>query len=404
MADKGKKRNAKISDDSILSDSDASLPDFECETCGVSYTDPKAYENHMLGKKHGKKVAEAKLRAQNEKSDKEAESEEDSDESPEMQCEICDKHFTGYVSYAAHIKGTQHAKNVKKQKLKKQLDSMPEVIKNENDEEDSDDDGILPKPYAKCSTCQKEFGGPESFKMHVKSATHLKKVKQAKAMQELKKNEGEQSDGEEVFSKCEVCKKSFSGVTPYQIHMKSNVHKKNLEKKKIAEEIKEFSSNTDFSEGYVCKECKKAFTDPLAFKCHLQNNSHEKQKAKKALSEFLNAYPEIEYVTPYDKEEGEVQSSGDEADPVYYLICKLCHFSFSGPESAQDHVKSKKHVTTKKEKKVKKLLKEKQKMSCGTSNGNTNDKQTSKKTSSDGKQINESKNGDENSIDEFELI
>lgn len=404
MADIGKKKNAKKSDDSILSDSDGSMPDLDCETCGVSYTDPKAYENHMNGKKHAKKVAEAKLRAQNEKSDKEAESGEDSDESPEMHCKICDKYFTGYVSYAAHVKGTVHAKNVKKQKLKKQLDDLPEVIKKEDDENDSDDDGILPKPYAKCATCQKEFGGPESFKMHMKSATHLKKVKQAKTMQELKKNEGEHSDGEEAFSKCEVCKKTFSGVTPYKIHMNSNIHKKNLEKKKIAEEIKEFCSNTDFSEGYVCKECSKTFTDPLAFKCHLQNNSHEKQKAKKALSEFLNAYPEIKYVTPYEKEEGEDESSGDEADPMYYLICTLCHFSFSGPESAQDHVKSKKHIAIKKEKKMKKLLKEKEKMSSGTSNGNASDKQTLKKTSSDGLHSNDSKNGVENSIEEFELL
>lgn len=405
MADnppKTTKKTAADHDDNILSDSD-STPDMECETCGISFTNAKSLQSHMQGKKHQKKVAEAKLMAKNLAATKNDESDnDDSEDSNDIHCEVCDKDFTGYMSFASHMKGSVHAKNVKKQKLKQQLENMPEVLDKEKGESGSDDD-MLQKPYARCSKCQKEFSGPENFKLHMKSATHLKKVKETEALKKLKTDEARNSDDEEFYSKCDVCHKSFNGVRSYHIHMQSRVHKRTLEKIKVAEEIKEFCANDNFDAGYVCKECKKTFSDPLAFKSHLQNNSHEKQKAKDALVEFLHAYPEIVFVAPFDEED-----SGDESDESksdFYLICKLCHVSFSGPESAQDHVKSKKHINIKKEKKMLKLLKEQKKGTSSKSekknSTNTNNESSEKEISANIKQE-DKKNGD--TSHDFELI
>lgn len=399
MASKARKKNETSPNDCLLDDFYDDAKTYKCKICSTNFTDAKAREQHLIGKRHAKKLHEEKIKAENKIQDKENDSESNNSDEDELYCDVCDKNFTSYISYKSHVKGRAHAKNLKKQKLKKELDDMPEVIKKESKGNVSDEDD---KPYAKCSICQKEFYGPESFKLHAKSATHLKKVKQAKMLDALKKDETENFDDKEIYSKCEVCKKQFSGVVPYQIHIKSNVHKKNLEKKKIAEELKEFCTKTD--EGYVCKECKKIFTNPFALKQHLDNNSHEKQKAKEELAEFLGDHPEIVFVSSYDKTASENESDSDETDSMYFLVCKLCDVSFTGPESAKAHVKSKKHIFLRKEKQARKLLKEKKKVSSEVSDGNTNDKQTSMKASFDDSKASSSKHSYNNSDDEFEEI
>lgn len=385
-------------DDKNLSDSDCSLPVAQCETCELTFNNGKEYESHMQGKRHQKKLAEVALMAKDlsDKNDGEIE-EDESDDSSDFYCDLCDKPFTGYISYAAHIKGSKHAKNKMKQKLKKKFKDMPEVLEKEQ-QSNSDDDDIVKKPYAKCSICEKEFSGPEAFKNHVESVKHLKKAKLAKISQNMEVDKENISDDDEFHHKCDVCQKKFTGLVNFKTHMESAVHRKQMKKKQVAEEVKEFCVNGDSDTGYVCKECKKVFKDPLAFKCHLKNNSHEKQKAKQALVEFLKAYPEIVFVAPFDRQDSDAENSGDETDSQYYLICKLCSVSFPGPESAQDHVKSKKHINLKKEKKILKLLKE-EKANSSANSGSKNSEEVNGAAAS-------SANGKakDSEADDFEMI
>lgn len=370
MADKRSslKKTSKKEDRILSSDSDDSLFDAECSTCGVKLPDAKTYENHMQGKKHKKEVAKAKFLAKYEESEKKIEGscdseEEEDDDSKEIHCKICDMYISGHIPYMTHLKGSKHAKNVKKEKLKDKMKHMTEIL-DSGDNENASDDEILQKPFARCDLCQKEFSGPESLSKHMKSSLHKKMLRQSKTVEGLKaKYQSElKSDGEDdSFTNCKVCQKSFSGPVPFQIHMESKLHKKNLEKMKIAEEIKEFCSNVENVTAYVCKECKKTFTDPLAFKNHMKNNSHEKQKTKAALLDFLTSHPEIVFTAPFGDQNAE--KNGDTADQEYYLVCKICSAAFSGPESAQDHVKSKKHTSLIKEKNMLKLLKESEKKS-----------------------------------------
>lgn len=405
MADKRMKQKNDL-DDKLLPSLE---PEIECEICGLTFSDAKSYKNHLQGKKHKKKLSDLKVMARHfaDKDDDKSDNEESDDGADsDLRCAVCEISCNNYVSYASHIKGSTHAKNVKKQKLKHQLGGMPEVLA-EGQKSKSDDEDIAPKAYARCSSCRKEFFAPESFQMHLKSERHLSKIKLMKAMKKMKVDEGKGSDDEEFYKQCDVCHKSFSGPAPYHIHMKSTAHKKGVEKKRVSAQLKEFCANDDFDAGYTCKECAKTFPDPLGFKAHLENNSHEKQKAKKALAEFLKAYPEIVFVIPFGKEDSDTEDSNEESDSKYYLICKICNMSFSGPESAQDHVKSKKHVSTKKEKRLRELLKQQKTISSQNSDSknseNVNDGSSAKAISTSGKQDHPI-NLDENNTDDFEVL
>lgn len=417
MANRPKVPNAK----KVVDKSDELLPGFDdapsgtqkCDLCDATFHDSQSYDKHIKGKKHSTKVLEAKLMANVQASAKKSENEEEEDDDDdetdedtnEMHCKVCDKYFSGYIPYAAHMKGASHAKNAKKQKLKKKLGDMPDVVAKDSQDDDSDDDGITPKPFAMCKICKKDFYGPESYQMHLKSGAHKKKEKAHKTLQTLKASHQEDpknSDEDEFFSKCEVCEKSFSGIVPHQIHMKSKIHQKNVEKKKIADEMKEYWVHDETEPGYVCKECKKVFNDASGFKAHLVNNSHEKQKAKAVLVDFLKAHPEVVFVSPlYSEDSNQDSDSEDKSD--YYLICKLCHFSFSGPESAKDHVKSSKHLSLKKQKKMQLLLKEKTKKSVETPNNNKSPDENG--TRAKEVSVNDKlKNASDNNGHDFELI
>lgn len=350
------------SSDESSSDSDTFPRDIKCRTCDLNFLDIKTYNNHVKGKKHKRTVDQQRLISKLVLSDKEkmdeSESDDENADSNEMYCEVCDRYMSGYIPYMTHTKGNLHAKNVKKQKLKEKMRGMTEVLDKEYEEDGKNYDDVIERPFAHCSKCKKSFSGPEPFQMHLKSATHKKKVQQAEALEVLKMKHPDEakSEDEDVFNKCSVCNKSFSGLVPYKIHMQSNTHQKNLEKMKLIEEIKEFYSIAESA--YICQGCNKKFTDPKNFKYHFTNNSHEKLKAKMALKEFLTSNPEIAFLTSFrNDDDSNSENESDHSDKDYYLICKLCHVSFSGPESAEDHVKSKRHITLKKEKKLLKTSK-----------------------------------------------
>ncbi|KFM79917.1 Zinc finger protein 346, partial [Stegodyphus mimosarum] len=354
--------------DCIISDSDdSSCIDIECDLCGMLFESVKSYEQHLKSKKHNKMLNKNKLKKELKKSDglvKEDKNKEDDDHDSEIHCSVCGKAFTEVSQYKSHLKGGVHSKNLKKQNLKEKLKDMEGVIDG-NDENEGDDDGVLEKPYAHCAVCQKYFSGPEGYQQHLESATHEKKLKHQAILEKFKKNNPDEAklvgDEDDGYLKCDVCGKFFSGHVPYSRHVESAVHKKEVKRRKVAEDLKDFYIHDAENEKFVCKECKRPFTDILALKIHLEINDHEKQKSKREIMNLLSSHSEIVPVkcSEYSVSDDEGEVDGEAKQDYDFLVCNICRLSFSGPASAQDHVRSKKHLRVKKEKEDMKALKNK---------------------------------------------
>ncbi|KAF8767435.1 zinc finger protein 346-like [Argiope bruennichi] len=343
------------------SDDDDSFPEIECDLCSKSFSNIKAYEQHVNSKKHHQMLSKKKLMKKIEPTEDEEDENVDPESTDELQCDVCEKTFSGYKPFVAHMRGGIHAKNMKKQKLKEFLKDKPEVLAKNDGEAESDDDDLLQKPFARCSVCEKVFYDPASYQKHMVGSTHKKKMTQQKTLDKLKNElrDDPQIEDEEFFTKCDICNKQFSGPVPYKIHLMSAVHENQMKRVRAMEKLKDFFLEDSTTGKMICKECKKMFTDPFAFKQHLDNNSHEKQKVKDKVLEFVAANPEIVAVKSVENitsEEDSEEKAGYEKG-YYFLVCKLCHMSFTGLQSATDHVQSKKHVNARDEKKKIKLLK-----------------------------------------------
>ncbi|KFM79325.1 Zinc finger protein 564, partial [Stegodyphus mimosarum] len=351
----------------VASDSDDSSDclDIECEVCDMDFTSVKSYEQHLKSKKHnkmrGKKETKKKFKKLNKLKDDAKYSDDNDDQDSEFNCDVCEKAFNEFSQYKAHMKGRGHSKNLKKLKLKEKLKGVEGIIDKFVENEEDDNDELLEKPFAHCNACQKSFSGPENYHQHLRTAAHEKKSKQQALLEKWKKNnpdvKSEDNEDEEYF--CEVCGKFFSGPVPYATHMESAAHKKEVKKAKVAEDLKEFYVRDEENGKFVCKECKRSFNDPVTLKIHLRRNDHEKQKSKFDIMALLSTHPEIIPVksSEYSDEEDETSANSEE---IYdFLICNICHLSFNGVSGAQDHVKSKKHLKVKQQRKEIKALKRK---------------------------------------------
>ncbi|XP_035221838.1 zinc finger protein 569-like [Stegodyphus dumicola] len=358
----------------VASDSDDSSDslEIECDVCDMDFTSVKSYEQHLKSKKHykmlGKKETKEKYKKLNKLKD-----DVNDDQDSEFSCDVCEKVFSDFSQYKAHMKGRGHSKNLKKLKLKEKLKEVEGIVDKFVENEEDDNDELLEKPFAHCTACQKSFSGPENYHQHLRSSAHDKKSKQQALLEKWKKDspdvKSEDNEEEEYF--CEVCGKFFSGPIPYATHMESAIHKKEVKKAKVAEDLKEFYIREEEDGKFVCKECKRSFNDPIALKIHLRRNDHEKQKSKFDIMALLSAHPEIIPIksSEYSDEDGETSANSKE---VYdFLICNICHLSFNGVPSAQNHVKSKKHLKVKQQRKEIKALKRKLKkeMNSNIENG-----------------------------------
>lgn len=355
-------------DQLLLTDSDDEYPDIECVTCSKSFPTVQMFEQHLNSKKHYKMMNKMKSMQKLGPDAPKRKSAEDplinSDSGEELYCEVCDKEMSGYISYMAHIKGSVHAKNLRQHKLREKVKMMEGFVEDDLLDGEEEDDN-LQKPFARCKTCCKTFSGPESYEQHVNGANHKKKLRQLKVIESLKKDEDTENGvgDDESYSKCEVCNKTFSGPVPYKVHLMSSVHFRELQRVKAEKELEEYFERDADGTKLVCKECKKTFSDPLSLKSHLSNNSHGKQKVKDEMFGFVASNPEIVAVKSVQNlssdEDEETNEKENFQNGHYFLVCKLCHMSFSGPESARDHLESKKHVKVKNEKAERKILKEK---------------------------------------------
>ncbi|KFM67879.1 Zinc finger protein 346, partial [Stegodyphus mimosarum] len=356
----------KSREEYVVSDSDDSNDslEIECDICDMDFTSVKSYEQHLKSKRHNKMLEKKKLK---EKFKKPSELEDNNDhddddeeqEELEFSCNICEKMFNEFSQYKAHMKGQVHSKNLKRLKLKEKLKDMEELI-GSFVENDDDDDELFEKSFAHCTACQKSFSGPENYYGHLRSAAHEKKRKQQVLLEKLKKDNPDVKSGnnedDEYF--CEMCDKFFTGLIPYFTHMESAIHRKELKRAKMAEDLKEFYIRDEDGE-FVCKECERSFNDPVLLKIHLIKKDHEKKKIKSDIMALLSNHPEIIPIKPSEYSDEEGETSENDKDHYDFLICNICHLSFSGIRNAQEHVKSKKHLKVKQQRKELKALKKK---------------------------------------------
>lgn len=257
-----------------------------------------------------------------------------------------------------------------------------------------------------CDICEKSFSSFKTFLQHEKSNNHYKKISQKKLEKKLSKHLDDELSNSiddmtlysQVFSECDACKKSFSGPESYYQHLISKVHRKKVARNKLLEKVthegivdveklkkiyKQNGTSQDTStevgasrysptvedtgsdseddglaetHQFECTDCDKVFTGIDPWHQHLVSKTHEKTLKQKKLfakvtSGSLSKVPEdsktASLPTAYLDQ---IEVDGD------VLVCRLCHKSFSGPESAEAHLKSKGHANKKELRKFKTQL------------------------------------------------
>ncbi|XP_067127947.1 zinc finger RNA-binding protein-like [Centruroides vittatus] len=84
----------------------------------------------------------------------------------------------------------------------------------------------------KCDLCKKSFSGVVPYSQHLKSAKHLKKKNQIELEATIKLPVTEEG---KLF--CTLCNMKFSGVIPFQQHMNGSTHMKNVRRQDVMKDI-----------------------------------------------------------------------------------------------------------------------------------------------------------------------
>ncbi|XP_054723852.1 uncharacterized protein LOC129233963 [Uloborus diversus] len=256
---------------------------FTCNTCHISFKTLSNYQKHVESLEHGKNLM--KKDADENSSERCSSPSEGSDEIDssliEMQeddakpinlqecvnqklyyrsCEICKMIFSGPEPYQQHLASIGHrkklaqnpSKNLIERDAEKEKNAIASTGRDGNGssfmEMQDDDDRLINLQecvnrkiyYKSCDLCNKMFSGPEPYHQHLASNGHKKKLAQNSSKVGLSNPGSNTSEnpGITVFAPlginelyCKVCDKTFSGPVPYDQHMKSEVHKKQVERK-----------------------------------------------------------------------------------------------------------------------------------------------------------------------------
>ncbi|XP_035210239.1 uncharacterized protein LOC118184646 [Stegodyphus dumicola] len=268
-----------------------------CAICQKNFNGPEPYKQHMVSAAHLKKVALSDFTANTNSSS-------NSNIGVLKTCNICNKNFTGIIPYEEHLNSQIHRKNVYSESLLKQpketsstkcdsvtstsfgaLSKSNNIANDEADVATNDlNKPIVSGSYASivnvlnaslysnwfCTICKKQCTGPVPYREHKSSEVHRKNLRRVEDLQKIFeiKNEtyenyyvdlpqvlpnkinNHNSKKEDpkfaIFRSwyCNICQKQCSGPIPFQQHMSSNVHRKNL----MREEIKSGLCQTQISE------------------------------------------------------------------------------------------------------------------------------------------------------------
>lgn len=250
----------------------------------------------------------------------------DSNSDSEYECDICDKAFSSYLPFKQHLKGKKHAKAVLRKKKEHKLAKIETT--------ESEEEHFIQEPYAECKICKKEFGGPEAYVQHLKCKKHKQKVLEASILEQV------QEEGKINADKLrDLCRNKRTTDSVLE-DAKEKITSLTLEDEDGKKE-----------EEFECKECEKIFSGLIPYTQHLTSKTHSKKVEKK------NLLHKVAPGTSKEDENSKVNTLCTEDD---VLVCKVCSTSFSGPENAVTHMKSKKHAKNV-EKYVRRLERKKEK-------------------------------------------
>ncbi|XP_013791932.1 zinc finger protein 346-like [Limulus polyphemus] len=170
-----------------------------------------------------------------------------------------------------------------------------------------------------------------------------------------------------MFFTCEECSIQCSDIQLYKQHLESEKHRKKQQDfvdrqvliKAAEEHYSTFQATTvdkmdcSLTGEYFCDTCSKRFSGPVPFKQHMVSENHAKKLKKQHL---------LSEIQPLFKTENSLRlcSPGACNDiqynrPTTMFACTICEVRFSGPECAEQHFQSPKHMKT-----IKKLALEKE--------------------------------------------
>ena len=247
-------------------------------------------------------------------------------EDTKLECQICEKSFSGIESKNEHLRSKKHLNKVQEndneQKMKKEKTYRINAVEAKQTNERK----------FECKQCEKSFTGIESQEEHFMSKKHknnaafkttqvfLPKVEEKHLEQALNKSMNE------VFE-CKTCQKSFSGIESKDEHFKSRKHLNKISEERLQVNLPKDKtlprdSGVESTTRLFCNLCEKPFTGIESEAEHMKSKKHLNKLAEKAHQN--NILPK--------KEENKLE-------------CKICDKIFTGVESKEEHLKSKKHLT-----------------------------------------------------------
>ena len=158
----------------------------ECQICEKSFSGIESKDDHLRSKKHLNKVQENdnEPKMKMEKTNSINAVQANQTNVMQFECKLCEKSFTGIESQEEHLMSTKHKKNAT---FKTAPVFLPKV--EEKHLEQSLNSEASVNEVLECKICQKSFSGIESKDDHFKSRKHLNKISGERLQVNLPKND-----------------------------------------------------------------------------------------------------------------------------------------------------------------------------------------------------------------------
>lgn len=289
----------------------------KCSPCEKIFTGKENYDQHMVSKKHMKKVSSSQLfKTQGVSDDLTGAVAGDfnngiATSKPEfnnIECEACNISFDTFENFHRHSVTLEHALKVQLKISKSNCNAnVSSTTNSDNYEAHSssndtkhDDEIVIGfnreyvKPqcssYKSCDICNMIFSGPEPYKQHIESANHKKK--------ELQNNNSSANGTNQTIApfSCETCKKIFSGEVPYKQHMDSEINKKKqLQHSQVQQHFQSYvgyspeKSEVKNANPWFCYVCKIHCSGFAPFQQHIKSSAHNKKSVTQGLNNELKS-------------------------------------------------------------------------------------------------------------------
>ncbi|CAL1273416.1 unnamed protein product [Larinioides sclopetarius] len=230
----------------------------ECKPCQKQFSGPEPYQQHLVSAGHKKKCGSSNEIMYSNETDLSVGNERVNNSLSDLQssvsegdvnkiipqtfarCDICKMEFNGALPYQIHLVSDDHKKQSGDNSLGNSFSESQSLFK--------------------CDMCVMRFSGPVPYQQHLLSNGHKKKINAAQLSKQLASAGAfpppdstlkdnylglEQSNVIDLQKwYCNVCKKQCSGPIPYQTHILSRDHSKNLRILEIEENLRKIKESS----------------------------------------------------------------------------------------------------------------------------------------------------------------